>query len=56
MGRHTKHGGYIVDWAKVHDYAVPDLTNCTVRRIDVSLTDVAQTVRVTPDPADQRHL
>ncbi|KAL0638950.1 60S ribosomal protein L27, mitochondrial [Maublancomyces gigas] len=25
MGRHTKHGGYIIDWKKVRTYVVPDL-------------------------------
>jgi hypothetical protein len=25
MGRHTRHGGYIIEWAKVRTYAVPDL-------------------------------
>ena len=23
MGRHTKHGGYIIDWDKVRTYVVP---------------------------------
>ena len=23
MGRHTKYGGYIIDWAKVRTYVVP---------------------------------
>lgn len=23
MGRHTKHGGYIIDWRKVRTYVVP---------------------------------
>ena len=25
MGRHTKYGGYLIDWAKVRTYAVPSL-------------------------------
>ncbi|KAL2890033.1 50S ribosomal protein YmL27 [Ceratocystis lukuohia] len=25
MGRHTKYGGYIIEWEKVRTYAVPDL-------------------------------
>ncbi|KAF8467612.1 mitochondrial ribosomal protein L27-domain-containing protein [Kalaharituber pfeilii] len=25
MGRHTRHGGYIIDWNKVRTYVVPDL-------------------------------
>ncbi|KAK0640936.1 mitochondrial ribosomal protein L27-domain-containing protein [Cercophora newfieldiana] len=25
MGRHTKHGGYIIDWSKVRTYVVPPL-------------------------------
>ncbi|CAG8956143.1 hypothetical protein HYFRA_00012060 [Hymenoscyphus fraxineus] len=27
MGSHTKHGGYVIDWAKVRTYVVPDLRN-----------------------------
>jgi hypothetical protein len=23
-GRHTKHGGYVIEWAKVRTYVVPD--------------------------------
>lgn len=30
MGRHTKHGGYIVDRAKVRTYVCPDLTGFRV--------------------------
>ncbi|KAK3724781.1 60S ribosomal protein L27, mitochondrial [Vermiconidia calcicola] len=26
MGRHTKYGGYIIDYAKVRTYVCPDLT------------------------------
>ncbi|MCJ1313080.1 hypothetical protein MMC25_006757 [Agyrium rufum] len=25
MGRHTKHGGYIIEWAKVRTYVVPEM-------------------------------
>jgi len=25
MGRHTKYGGYVIEWNKVRTYAVPDL-------------------------------
>ncbi|KAF2153957.1 hypothetical protein K461DRAFT_292650 [Myriangium duriaei CBS 260.36] len=25
MGRHTKHGGYVIEWEKVRTYRVPDL-------------------------------
>lgn len=25
MGRHTKHGGYIINWDKVRTYVVPSL-------------------------------
>ncbi|KAL1852138.1 hypothetical protein VTK73DRAFT_9274 [Phialemonium thermophilum] len=25
MGRHTKHGGYIIEWSKVRTYVVPPL-------------------------------
>ncbi|KAH7040293.1 putative ribosomal protein [Microdochium trichocladiopsis] len=27
MGRHTKYGGYVVDYSKVRTYVVPDLTD-----------------------------
>ncbi|KAI8978026.1 mitochondrial ribosomal protein L27-domain-containing protein [Pilobolus umbonatus] len=27
MGRHTKNGGYVVDWNKVRTFVVPDLEN-----------------------------
>ncbi|GIZ44824.1 hypothetical protein CKM354_000801100 [Cercospora kikuchii] len=27
MGRHTKWGGYVIDWNKVRTYVCPDLTN-----------------------------
>lgn len=27
MGRHTKHGGYIIDWTKVRTYVCPDLSD-----------------------------
>ncbi|OBZ89676.1 54S ribosomal protein L27, mitochondrial [Choanephora cucurbitarum] len=27
MGRHTKNGGYLVDWNKVRTFVVPDLEN-----------------------------
>jgi len=30
MGRHTKHGQYIIDWDKVRTYVVPDLTGFQV--------------------------
>jgi large subunit ribosomal protein L41 len=30
MGRHTKHGGYKIDWNKVRTYVVPDLTGFDV--------------------------
>jgi hypothetical protein len=30
MGRHTKHGGYKIDWARVRTYVVPDLTHFMV--------------------------
>ncbi|KAI8371662.1 mitochondrial ribosomal protein L27-domain-containing protein [Radiomyces spectabilis] len=25
MGRHTKRGGYVIDWSKVRTFVVPDL-------------------------------
>jgi hypothetical protein len=30
MGRHTKRGGYLIDWNKVRTFVVPDLTDFTV--------------------------
>lgn len=31
MGRHTKHGGYIIEWRKVRTYVVPEqLKDCKV--------------------------
>jgi hypothetical protein len=27
MGRHTKYGGYRIDWSKVRTYIVPDLSD-----------------------------
>ncbi|KAK3941647.1 mitochondrial ribosomal protein L27-domain-containing protein [Diplogelasinospora grovesii] len=27
MGRHTKYGGYIIEWEKVRTYVCPDLTD-----------------------------
>ena len=32
MGRHTKHGGYVIEWNKVRSYVCPDLTGFEVRR------------------------
>ncbi|KAI5810306.1 mitochondrial ribosomal protein L27-domain-containing protein [Peziza echinospora] len=26
IGRHTKHGGFIIDWDKVRTYVAPDMT------------------------------
>jgi len=31
MGRHTKFGGYTIDWSKVRTYVVPDLADFHVR-------------------------
>ncbi|KAJ2556557.1 60S ribosomal protein L27, mitochondrial [Coemansia sp. RSA 1933] len=31
MGRHTKHGGYVIDLDKVRTYVVPDLANCELK-------------------------
>ncbi|GAM87949.1 hypothetical protein ANO11243_059770 [Dothideomycetidae sp. 11243] len=28
MGRHTKRGGYVVEWTKVRTYVVPDVEGC----------------------------
>lgn len=30
MGRHTKYGGYVIEWEKVRTYVVPDLKNFKV--------------------------
>ena len=31
MGRHTKHGGYVIEWQKVRNYIVPEgLKDCKV--------------------------
>lgn len=31
MGRHTKHGGYVIEWKKVRTYVVPEqLKECKV--------------------------
>jgi hypothetical protein len=27
MGRHTKNGGYVIDWDKVRTFVVPNLEN-----------------------------
>jgi large subunit ribosomal protein L41 len=32
MGRHTKCGGYVIEWNKVRTYAVPNLKDFKVRR------------------------
>ncbi|KAI8326287.1 hypothetical protein GQ54DRAFT_294972 [Martensiomyces pterosporus] len=31
MGRHTKHGNYVIDLDKVRTYVVPDLTGCELQ-------------------------
>jgi hypothetical protein len=31
MGRHTKRGGYFIEWEKVRSFVVPDLTDFKVR-------------------------
>lgn len=30
MGRHTKRGGYLIEWEKVRSFVVPDLTDFKV--------------------------
>lgn len=37
MGRHTKRGGYLIDWNKVRTFVVPDLENFSVRKRDLSV-------------------
>lgn len=32
MGRHTKHGGYIIEWNKVRTYVCPSLEGFKVRQ------------------------
>lgn len=32
MGRHTKRGGYLIEWEKVRSFVVPDLTGFKVNR------------------------
>lgn len=42
MGRHTKNGGYLVDWNKVRTFVVPDLegfTVCIEYLLDMGWTD-----------------
>ena len=31
MGRHTKHGGYVIEWNRVRTYVVPSLEGFKVR-------------------------
>ncbi|KAI9482245.1 60S ribosomal protein L27, mitochondrial [Coemansia sp. RSA 989] len=31
MGRHTKHGGYAIDWNKVRTFVVPNLHACELK-------------------------
>jgi len=31
MGRHTKYGGYVIEWDKVRTYVCPDLAGFNVR-------------------------
>ena len=33
MGRHTKRGGYFIEWEKVRSFVVPDLTDFKVQKI-----------------------
>jgi len=37
MGRHTRFGGYKIEWEKVRTYPVPHLEECTVRLLSLSL-------------------
>lgn len=30
MGRHTKYGGYVIEWKKVRTYVCPDLSDFNV--------------------------
>ena len=32
MGRHTKYGGYVIEWKKVRTYVCPDLSDFNVRQ------------------------
>ncbi len=42
MGRHTKHGGYLIDLDKVRTYVVPEqLKDCKVLHISVIMPEKA---------------
>jgi large subunit ribosomal protein L41 len=42
MGRHTKHGGYLIDLDKVRTYVVPEqLKDCKVLPISVIMPEKA---------------
>lgn len=52
MGRHTKHGGYIIDFKKVRTYICPDLmdfnvSNESLLRRDLPQTTLGGTARLT---------
>lgn len=42
MGRHTKHGGYLIDLDKVRTYVVPEqLKDCKVLHISIFMPEKA---------------
>jgi len=61
MGRHTKHGGYVIDRNKVRTYVVPDMTGFEVgfsvmeRSMRWHLC-IVDPVRYKEDEADARKL
>ena len=64
MGRHTKHGGYVIEWNKVRTYVVPEqLKECKVRRFPswgTAETDInsviAHAICHTEDAAHERKI
>jgi hypothetical protein len=48
MGRHTKYGGYIIEWNRVRTYAVPpNLAECQVREREERMEHARDGVRGT---------
>lgn len=39
VGRHTKYGGFVIDWSRVRTYVVPPLENFKVCRPEMSRVD-----------------
>ena len=52
MGRHTKYGGYIIEWDKVRTYVVPEnLAKCKVRPVRVEARSAEPRLWVNPASA-----